>query len=62
MAHGAPQVDLLYLHNAAEMQLEDLGKRRFVERLAAAFREMERLRCETVPSDLHCLNNCLQVC
>ena len=44
VAPGAPQVDLLYLHNAAEMQLEALGKRRFVELLAAAFREMEKFR------------------
>lgn len=43
-AHGAAQVDLLHLHNAAEMQLGAVGKRRFVERLAAAFREMEQFR------------------
>jgi hypothetical protein len=58
------QVDLLYLHNVAEMQLKALGKRRFVERLAAAFREMEKFRCSCIcpkrPTSVqvHCADAC----
>jgi hypothetical protein len=59
-AHGASQVDLLYLHNAAEMQLGALGKRRFAERLAPAFREMEQFRLKTHAKRLavKCLVSC----
>ena len=38
------QVDLLYLHNAAEMQLGSLGKGVFMQTLAEAFRALEELR------------------
>jgi hypothetical protein len=38
------QVDLLYLHNAAEAQLEKVGREVFMERLKAAFQGLETLR------------------
>lgn len=40
-----PQVDLLYLHNPAEMQLKALGKQHFLVRLTAAFQTLEKFRC-----------------
>jgi aryl-alcohol dehydrogenase-like predicted oxidoreductase len=39
-------VDLLYLHNPAEMQLGHLGKGNFTLKLKEAFREMEKLKQE----------------
>ncbi|KAK9862643.1 hypothetical protein WJX84_010934 [Apatococcus fuscideae] len=39
-------VDLLYLHNAAEMQLGPLGKQGFRQLLGEAFRALEELRSE----------------
>ena len=38
------QVDVLYLHNAAEMQLTALGEAAFFERLRAAFKWLEGAR------------------
>lgn len=38
-------VDLLYLHNPAEAQMPPLGREPFLQRLLAAFRELEHLRC-----------------
>ena len=35
------QVDLLYLHNAAEMQLVAIGREAFMQRLEAAFTFLE---------------------
>lgn len=37
-------VDLLYLHNAAEMQLQALGREGFMARLKEAFAQLEALR------------------
>lgn len=39
-----PQIDLLYLHNAGEMQLVAVGKARFFQRLLEAFTACEQLR------------------
>eukprot|EP00798_Chlamydomonas_sp_ICE-L_P031592 gene31592-6786_t len=36
------KVDLLYLHNTAEVQLQDLGKEHFLKRITAAFTYLER--------------------
>lgn len=41
---GVEAVDLLYLHNAADAQLEAVGRRVFMERLAAAFEFYEEAR------------------
>lgn len=38
------QVDLLYLHNAAESQLAPLGQKAFVARLSEAFGFLEKAR------------------
>ena len=39
-------VDLLYLHNAAEMQLQALGREVFMQRLLAAFEFLEKAKAE----------------
>ncbi len=41
-------MDLLYVHNPAELQLAPLGKERFFARLSAAFQALEKLRCDGV--------------
>jgi aryl-alcohol dehydrogenase-like predicted oxidoreductase len=43
---GLATLDLLYLHNAAEAQLEEVEAAEFHRRLAAAFTELERRRSE----------------
>ena len=43
--YAAWQVDLLYVHNAAESHLAALGKRRFLAALKLAFAAMEKFRC-----------------
>lgn len=51
-------LDLLYLHNAAEVQLLARGKAGFMEVLRAAFQELEALRQEVSTSDLVCAECC----
>ena len=41
---GVETIDLLYLHNPAESWLPDIGVRRFLERLEAAFMSYEQER------------------
>jgi aryl-alcohol dehydrogenase-like predicted oxidoreductase len=43
---GVETIDLLYLHNAAESQLEEVGAAEFRGRLGSAFEELERRRTE----------------
>lgn len=38
------QIDLVYLHNAGEMQLAVLGKTKFLARLLEAFIALEQMR------------------
>lgn len=47
LVHFFVQVDLLYVHNPAEMQLAQLGKKTFFARLSAAFQALEKLRCDS---------------
>ena len=44
LPHDGPQVDLLYLHNPAEMQLSALGMQAFMQRLREAFQWGEGAR------------------
>jgi len=39
------QVDLLYLHNAAESHLADDNKAEFMQKIRTAFRQLEEFRC-----------------
>ena len=39
-------VDLFYLHNAAEMQLQELGREAFMQRLLLAFQFLEKAKAE----------------
>jgi len=43
---GLETIDLLYLHNAAESQLAEVGPDEFLRRLSAAFAELERRRAD----------------
>lgn len=43
---GLETIDVLYLHDAAEVQMAAVGKEQFLERLLAAFRFLEEARTE----------------
>jgi aryl-alcohol dehydrogenase-like predicted oxidoreductase len=43
---GLQTLDLMYLHNAAESQIPEIGRQRFMERLKSAFEFYERARAE----------------